>query len=259
MLNLSFTYEDLQFFLLIVVRVTSFIFIAPFFGMNNTPRMVKIGMGVALSALLYGVVDRPEIIFDTETEYAIIVMKEVITGLLIGFGAQLCTTIATLAGRIVDTEAGLAMAQVFDVNTREQVSISAGIYQYSLMLILIASGMYRYLVMALRDTFTLIPVAGAVFNQDKLVGAFIQFLGDFMAIGFRMALPVFCCILLLNAILGILAKVAPQMNMFAVGMQLKVLTGLTILYVSMFLIPKSAELVFDEMKRMIVSFVEGMM
>jgi len=66
-------------------------------------------------------------------------------------------------------------------------------------------------------------------------------------------------VLLLNAILGILAKVAPQMNMFAVGIQLKVLTGLTILYISAFLIPKSAELVFDEMKKMIVSFVEGMM
>jgi len=259
MINLSFTYEDLQFFLLILVRVTSFIYIAPFFGMNNTPRRIKVGLGIMIAIVLYGVVDRPEINFDTETEYAILVMKEVITGLLIGFGAQLCTTIATLAGRIVDMEAGLAMAQVFDVNTRENVSISSGIYQYSFMLILIASGMYRYLIMALRDSFTLIPVAGAVFNQEKLVSAFAEFLADFMAIGFRIALPVFCCILLLNAILGILAKVAPQMNMFAVGIQLKVLTGLTILYISAFLIPKSAELVFDEMKKMIVSFVEGMM
>lgn len=259
MVNLSFSYEDLQFFLLILMRVTSFIYVAPFFGMNNTPHRVKIGLGVMISVVLYGVVDRPDINFDTETEYAIIVMKEVLTGLLIGYGAQLCTTIATLAGRIVDTEAGLAMAQVFDVNTRENVSISAGIYQYSIMLILIGSGMYRYLIMALRDSFTLIPVAGAVFNQDKLVSAFADFFSQFMSIGFRLALPVFCCILMLNAILGILAKVAPQMNMFAVGIQLKVLTGLTILYVSIFMIPQSAELVYDEMKRMIVSFIEGMM
>ena len=65
--------------------------------------------------------------------------------------------------------------------------------------------------------------------------------------------------LLLNAILGIMAKVSPQLNMFAVGIQLKVLTGLAIIYISAFLLPTAADFVFTEMKRMVVSFVEGMM
>ena len=80
-----------------------------------------------------------------------------------------------------------------------------------------------------------------------------------MTIGFRIALPIFCCILMLNAILGILAKVAPQMNMFAVGIQLKVLTGLTILYLTVFTLPNISEFIFTEIKRMVVGFVEGMM
>lgn len=259
MIDLSFTYSDLQFYLLIVVRVTCFIYIAPFFGMSNTPHIVKIGLGLLLSYVLYGVVTRPDIVFDTETEYAIIVMKEAITGFLIGFGANLCTTIASLSGRIVDTETGMAMATVFDVTTRESVSITGGIYQYAFYLLFIVSGLYQYLVGALVDSFELIPVAGAVFNTDKIVGTFVEFMGSYMSIGFRIALPVFCCILMLNAILGILAKVAPQMNMFAVGIQLKVLTGLTILYLSVFMLPTAAEFLYTEMKRMIVGFVEGMM
>lgn len=259
MIDLSFTYSDLQFYLLIMVRVTCFIFIAPFFGTRNTPNMVKIILGLMVSYLLYGVLEKPNIVFSTETEYAIIVMKEALTGFLIGFGAQLCNSIAALAGKMVDTETGMAMAQIFDVNSQENISITGGIYQYAFLLLMITSGMYKYLLGALVDSFTLIPVNGAIFNTDKLVGAFIDFMVDYMLIGFRIALPVFCCILLLNAILGILAKIAPQMNMFAVGIQLKVLTGLSVLYISSFLIPTAADFVFTEMKKVVVGFVEGMM
>ncbi|MCR4595396.1 MAG: flagellar biosynthetic protein FliR [Lachnospiraceae bacterium] len=259
MLDIHFSYGDLQQFLLILMRVASFVFVAPFFGMNNTPRRVKAGFSILLAYLLYGLVDRPDLVFDTEIEYAIIVMREVMCGLLIGFGAQLCTTVTVLAGYIVDIETGMSMAQVFDVNTRQQVSISSGIYQYSFMLIMIISGMYKYLMGALVDSFSLIPVGGAIFHPDKLITQFVAFMGQYMSIGFRVALPIFCCILLLNAVLGILAKVAPQMNMFAVGMQLKVLTGLSLLYISVFTLPRISEFIFVEMKRIIVGFVEGMM
>lgn len=259
MIDLSFTYSDLQLFLLIVVRVTCFIFIAPFFGMSNTPRMVKVGLGLFISYLIYGFIDRPTIVFDTELEYAIIVMKEALTGFLVGFGAQLCTAIAALAGHITDLETGMSMAQVFDVNTRQNISITGGLYQYAFYLMLIATGMYQYLLSALIETFSLIPIAGAVFNGESLIKSFVTFMGEYMSIGFRIALPVFCCIILLNAILGVLAKVAPQMNMFAVGIQLKVLTGLSVLYISAFLLPTAADFVFVEMKRMVVSFVEGML
>ena len=79
-----------------------------------------------------------------------------------------------------------------------------------------------------------------------------------MVIGFRICLPVFAAMLLLNAILGILAKIAPQMNMFAVGMQLKILVGLSVLFLTAGLLPNISNFVFTEMKRMMVSFVGGM-
>ena len=64
--------------------------------------------------------------------------------------------------------------------------------------------------------------------------------------------------MILNCILGILAKVAPQMNMFAVGMQLKVMVGLAVIFLTVTLLPDIANFIFIEMKTMIVSFVEGM-
>ena len=69
----------------------------------------------------------------------------------------------------------------------------------------------------------------------------------------------FAVMILLNSILGIMAKVAPQMNMFAVGIQLKVLVGLCILFLTVGMIPGIADFVYTEMKRTLVMFVESMM
>lgn len=118
--------------------------------------------------------------------------------------------------------------------------------------------MYRYLFGALADTFSLIPVNRAVFRSDALLSSMLEFLGDYVVIGFRIVLPVFCTILLLNAVLGVLAKVSPQMNMFAVGIQMKILVGLSVLFFTAGMLPGAADFIFQEMKRMIVSFVGDM-
>ena len=88
--------------------------------------------------------------------------------------------------------------------------------------------------------------------------SFMMFLADYIVIGFRIILPIFCAMIFLNCVLGVLAKVSPQLNMFAVGMQLKVLVGLCILFLSMRMLPALSDNLFTQMKRMIVSFVEGM-
>ena len=84
------------------------------------------------------------------------------------------------------------------------------------------------------------------------------YMTDLMVIGFRIVLPVFACSMILSCILGIMAKVAPQMNMFAVGMQIKVLIGLGIMFLTIVLLPDISSFIFTEMKRMIVSMIEGM-
>lgn len=151
------------------------------------------------------------------------------------------------------------MVTLMDPATREQSSVTGVFYQYVIMLIMVVSGMYRYLFGALADSFLLIPVNGAVLKGENLVAAVVMFLGDYITIGFRICLPVFCTILILNAILGILTKVSPQLNMFSVGIQLKVLTGLAVMFLTAKLLSGAASFVFNEIKKVTVTFVEGMM
>lgn len=81
---------------------------------------------------------------------------------------------------------------------------------------------------------------------------------DLFVIGFRIYLPVFACIMILNCILGILAKVSPQMNMFAVGMQMKIMVGFLVMFLTITLLPGIADFIFNEMRKMMVLFIEGM-
>lgn len=259
MINLSFSVYDLEFFLLILTRVASFVSVAPFFSMRNTPLRVRVGLSVFTALLLYQSMTPSDAVFyDTLMEYTMIVIKEAVVGLLLGMGTMICTSIVNFAGSIADMETGLSMATLMDPTTRESTSITGVLYQYIFMFMLIGTGMYRYLFGALADTFTLIPINGAVFHGDMLVETVIRFLGDYILIGFRIVLPIFCTILLLNAILGVLAKVSPQMNMFSIGLQLKILVGLSTLFLTAGLLPGTADFIFDEMKRMIVSFVGAM-
>ncbi|MDE6738695.1 MAG: flagellar biosynthetic protein FliR [Lachnospiraceae bacterium] len=258
MINISFTYADLEYYLLILVRVTCFVHVAPFFSLNGVPRRIKVGFSIFLAYLLYTAVDRSEVVYNTLLGYAVIVMKEAMTGFLIGWGAQICASVTSLAGSIADMEIGLSMVSLMDPTTKQQATFTGVFYQYFFTLLMIITGMYQYLLRALIDSFTLIPVNGAIFRAESLVESMDVFMGDYITIAFRIILPIFCTMILLNAVMGVLAKASPQMNMFAVGMQLKVLVGLGILFLTIRMLPNAADYVFVEMKRMIVSFVEAM-
>ncbi|MGN1203484.1 MAG: flagellar biosynthetic protein FliR [Lachnospiraceae bacterium] len=260
MIDLSFSMLDLEYFLLIFVRVSCFVFIAPFFSMQNTPRTVRITISFFTAMLLYNVLTPHEgVIYQSVAAYAAIVAKEAVTGFLIGFAANICTAIVNFAGSVADMETGLSMVTLMDPATRQQTTISGALYQYVIMMMLIASGMYRYLLGALADSFILIPVNGAIFRGENLLDTLIRFLADYIVIGFRICLPIFCAALLLNVILGVLAKVSPQMNMFAVGIQLKIIVGLCVLFLTSALMSDAASFIFKEIKKITVSFVEGMM
>ena len=259
MLEYGFTYGDLEYFLLIFIRVASFVFIAPFFSMSNTPKNVRVALRFFVAFLRYQSMPRQEVVYDSLIGYTIVILKEVITGLLIGFAANLCSTIVAFAGQIASMEMGLSMASMMDPTTRENTTVTGVYYNYIILLLLMSSGMHRYFLKALAETYILIPVNGAVLNHEKLLNAMIEFLSDYIIIGFRICLPIFAVMVILNAVLGVLAKVSPQLNMFAVGMQMKVVVGLAILLVTASMLPDAANFIYDQMRRMVATFVETMM
>ena len=259
MIDYSFSASDLEYFLLVFIRVVSFMHLSPFYGDSSVPSRFKVALSLALSYIVFLLTPHTELVYDDVTGYAALVVMEAAVGLLIGLVSTVCMQIAALAGRIVDMEVGLSAASTMDPTYRDNVTVSGLIYRCAFTLLLMTSGMYQYIIKAFIQTYELIPVGNVHFALDKILSSLIAFMGQYFLIGFQIAMPVFAVITVMNAVLGVLAKVAPQMNLFAVGMQLKILVGLSVLYLSMWLVPMAADSIFTQMKKMIVSMVEAMM
>lgn len=235
-----------------------FVVVAPFFNTSNTPARVKVGFSALVSLMLYFVVDFSALNYSTVIGYAFLVIKEAITGLIIGFSTYCCTFIILLAGNMIDMNIGLSMAQEYDPSLRVETTVTGTLYNNFIMILLVLSGMHRYIFRSFCDAFALIPLGGTIFRWDSLFTSTITFISDVFVIGFRIILPVFAVIMILNAILGIMVKVAPQIHMFSVGAQLKIIVGFMILFLTVFLLPDIAAFIFKEMKKMMVLYIQGL-
>lgn len=259
MLNLSFSVQDLEYFLLLMMRLTGFFTTAPFFNTTSVPPRVKVGFAFFVSLLLYQfVVPHHALIYNTVLGYSVLVIKEVLAGILLGLFADLPMMILTFSGKIMDMEVGLSMVQIYDPTTRITEGFSGMFYHYLVLLILMTSGMHHYLIKAFVEVFTLVPVGNVNIRWSGIYNAILKYLGDYIIIGFRICLPIFAAMLMVNCILGILAKIAPQMNMFAVGMQIKVLSGLTIMYLTASILPNVSDYIYTQMKVMFVDIVKSL-
>lgn len=258
MFNAAFSLQTFEYFLLILVRIATCVFAAPFFNTRGIPSRTKVGLAGCIAILLTGVLPEQDLVYTGVLEYGVIVIKEGITGLLIGYSASICNSIVLFAGRLIDMEIGLSMAQEFNPMTQMTESLIGNLYNYLVMLLMLVSNMYHYPLRAICDSYQLIPINGQVFQWDYLMQGMISYMSNLVVLGFRIILPVFACMMVLNCVLGIMAKVSPQMNMFAVGMQLKVLIGLVILFFAVSLISGVADSVAREMKKLVVYVVKGM-
>lgn len=256
-IDINSLFAEWELFLLILVRVASFVYTAPFFSTSNVPVRTKLGLAVFLSYIIMCVSPEQSYSYEGVIGYAMLVLKESVVGLSIGFCANLCMQAVHFAGHTIDVNIGLAMAQMYDPATKTQVNISGQLYYYIVMLLMLVSGLHRFLIQALVDTYSVIPV-GAAIIRPEIYSTVISFIANYFVIGFRIALPVFITLMLISCILGIMARIAPQMNMFSVGMQIKILVGFFIMYLTVSMLPSVAGFLMDTMKSNIVDVVKGM-
>lgn len=243
---MEFTLGHVDFFLLVLVRVTGFVYTAPFFSMKYIPMKVKVGISCFLTIILFATLPYQTFDYASNYEYIFLIAKEAIIGMIIGFFANIGYYILSLAGHMIDTEIGFSMVSTLDTVTNIQVTITSNLYTYLIMLMMMVTNLHHYFIKAFVDSYQIVPLGEGSINPN-LYEVMVSFLANYFVIGFRIVLPVFGAILIVNVTLGVLAKVAPQMNMFVIGMQLKVFVGLIILYFVIQLLPAVSDFIFNQM------------
>ena len=217
-------------FLLMLTRISGIFLISPFFGSMNIPMFFRVGIALAMSVVLFPVVDG---LGTPETPPSIImfgaaVLGELFIGWLIGFVAYISFAAITMAGKVMDMQVGFAVVNVVDPTSGQQIPlIGSFLYNLAVIILLVTNG-HHMLIAALVESFRAVPLAGLEANIS-LALIIANFTGTIFLTGMKIAMPITFAILLTNVGLGILSRTMPQMNIFVVGIPMQLMIGIVVL------------------------------
>lgn len=238
-------------FTLIVMRMSGAMLFNPIFGRNNIPRSARAALIFTLSLLLYlnsgGVlVQEPQ----SMLEYMLMLLLELLFGFVIGFIIELALLVIRFATAVMDYAMGLSMAQVYDPQYNMQTTVSQGLYYGFLMLLFFAVNGHIKLIEIFYASAGQIPF-GTVGFSVELSELIIGIFGDAVLMGLKMAFPLIAMELLTEFAVGILMRIIPQINVFVINFQLKIIVGLLMLLVLFSPIADQLEQLIGQMFRWI--------
>lgn len=224
---------SLEYIFLLFLRVSAIIWSSPIFGRQNIPQAVKVCFSLALTYFFYIAVPQSvPVIGGAIATFALLCALELLFGMIMGYVLTLFFSLSYTAGQIIDMQIGFGMVNVFDVQSNTSVPVSGNLINVMFMLVFFATNSHQRLFELMYDTLYMIPVGHVAFNAQ--IGQVIAklFITAFL-LAVRMALPVIASGLLAEAVLGMILRTVPQMNVFVIGMPLKVLIGLAMLLIIM--------------------------
>jgi len=205
--------------------------IVPLFSYRTIPSTYKIGFSFFLTLLAYSTVYNLKIDFDFF--YILLILKEIFVGLLLGWVVYVLFATFQTAGALLDMQIGFGLANIIDPQTGIQSPL-LGNFKYILaILFFISIGGDHMLINGILSSFNLIKINSLSVSIDNtelfyfLVTTFTQM----FLIAFQIVFPIISVLFLTDIALGIISKTIPQMNLFVIGLPLKLFLGFFILLI----------------------------
>lgn len=243
-------------FLLVFLRVTSMLYVFPVFSAPQIPTLVRLGFGTIVSYMLYRLVP---VVHLSNGIYDLVLAagSQIVLGIIVGFVASLVFTGIQFAGELIDLQIGFAIANVINPQTQQNVTI-IGEFQLAIAtLIFLATDSHYFLIQGIAGSFNLVPLP--YINLDPSVaGNVTLFFTQAFLIVFRIAAPVVAALFLTNVALAFMARVAPQMNVFVIGLPIQVGVGLIMMAISIPLMATVGPELFQTVAQQMDAIMRGL-
>ncbi len=238
----------LPIFLLIFARLLAFFMVVPLFSYRTIPIPLRIGFSFFLALILFQTLDTTS--FTLDHTYFFLVAKEVLVGLCIGLIAFIIVSALQVAGGFVDFQMGFAIANVVDPQTGAQSPLTGQyFYMIALLFLLVVDG-HHLLIDGIMNSYQFIPIEAYIPFQDGSIADFIiQVFNHMFIIAFQMAIPIVGTLFLVDIALGIIARTVPQVNVFVVGLPLKISVSFIAIFIFLSLYINAVESLFQAMFR----------
>lgn len=222
--------------------------VAPLFGERPVPSTVKVSLALLLALLLFPLLPVREFHAElTGIGYGIVIFRELLIGIVIGYAAQTVFAGVMMAGQLISFQMGLALATAFDPVAGVQSTVISVLYRWMALLAFIAVDGHLHLLRAMADSYKMIGFGQTVFDGEVLQ-LILLLLNDLFKIAIRVAAPSTVVLFFTNSVLAILGRAMPQMHIFLVGLPLTMLLGYTILALSVAGVVPLFEFLFDDLR-----------
>lgn len=206
---------------LAAVRITTFLVIAPPFAYGAFPARIKAMLGVAIALAVSGTVAPGYESLDTAAFLGALVLQA-LSGALLGFLVLACFSAVQSAGSLLDVFGGFQLAQAFDPQMNVNGAQFTRLFQMIALALLFTSNGYQLILAGLARSFGAVPVDGAI-DLTRPIEMLITTASQLMLAALQIAGPLILILFLADAGLGLITRVAPQLNAFAMGFPLKIL------------------------------------
>lgn len=230
---MEFIYSETIFYVLTFLRISGLFFFTPFFSSNSIPKKIKIGLIFFITFIIYPVIPTDIQVIENITffKFTALIVKELFIGGIIGYFLMLLFSIVQTAAQLYSMGMGFGMVNVLDPISQIQLPILGQFKYLFMLLIFLIMGVHRKILMVLINSFYKFELGKLSYNYSNLAQEILENFAYYFLISVKLALPILGVLFLIDIILGIMAKIAPQMNVFFIGMPLKMMVGFLCLIV----------------------------
>jgi flagellar biosynthesis protein FliR len=252
-----FSEQHVLAFALVLARVAPLFLLAPLFSSKSFPGRVRgvtaVALAIGISPVAAQAVGDATIPADV-WGLAALVAKELLVGMAFSFGIAALFAAFTAAGAILDLSIGFMLGGVVDPLSGTQSSLLQQLYTMIGVLVFIAIGGDGWVIAGLARTYEAVPLLESPELGSLTAAAQLAFSGIFTA-AIQVCAPVLLALVLTDAALGVVSKVVPQINVFAVGFPAKVAVGLLLVGASL---PFAAGWLSDELQRSVSTALQSL-
>jgi len=228
-MTLNYSITDVNLFALVFCRIGGMIFFNPLLSRKNLPARIRAGLVLVLTILIAPTLSASGIENLGGAALFFAMVKELFAGLCFGFLFQIYYYLLYAASDVIDMGFGLSMAKVFDPGTQIQISVTGGLFEFLFAAYFFVTDCHLIFIKIIYSTFSLVKVGG--FTIGANLGQFlcIQFVSTFGLI-MHLAVPFMAASVILEIAMGLLMKLIPQINVFTVQFQFKILVGIGLMF-----------------------------
>ncbi|MCI9165360.1 MAG: flagellar biosynthetic protein FliR [Oscillospiraceae bacterium] len=222
-------WRALTLFLLVLARMSGVVLFNPILGRQSIPGVVKSGFILLLSITAYTMTDYLPEAPGSILETLVLLGLELFLGYVLGLVMNLFFYVPLLGGETIDMQMGMSMGRTYDPSSQTSTTVTASLLNLLLMLLFFAANGHQTLLRIILVSGRIVPFGAAAFGQE-LYGAMVELFINCTILGIKLCMPILAAELLGQMGMGILMKVIPQINVFAINIELKVIIGLGLLF-----------------------------